>query len=173
MFSHLIPKIQLDLLRKGNIKPKQVVKSTKVPLSDPSEIAERNSRKFYSNFHKDEKNNAREQQLQQANYLMVQVQNEVSLFRKLLIDEDMLGENSISTRRFWMQYKSQLPNLFSLTKKLLNVQASTAFVERFFSICGIICNVKNTNMSDKMIIMRSILKTNMETLDNLTIEGDI
>jgi hypothetical protein len=85
----------------------------------------------------------------------------------------MLGENSISTRRFWMQYKSQLPNLFSLTKKLLNVQASTAFVERFFSICGIICNVKNTNMSDKMIIMRSILKTNMETLDNLTIEGDI
>jgi hypothetical protein len=168
----LVSQTCLDLLRKGNIKPKQVVKSTKVPLSDPSEIAERNSRKEI-NFHKDEKNNAREQQLQQANYLMVQVQNEVSLFRKLLIDEDMLGENSISTRRFWMQYKSQLPNLFSLTKKLLNVQASTAFVERFFSICRIICNVKNTNMSDKMIIMRSILKTNMETLDNLTIEGDI
>ena len=78
----------------------------------------------------------------------------------------------ISTRRFWLLYKSQLPKLFSLAKKLLNIQASTAFVERFFSICGIICNVKNTNMSDQMIIMRSVLKTNIETLDYLTIEEE-
>ncbi len=62
---------------------------------------------------------------------MIQVQNEASLFRKLLIDEDMLDEDCISTRRFWLQYKSQLPNLFSLTKKLLNIQASTGFVESF------------------------------------------
>jgi hypothetical protein len=157
-------------LKKGNIKPKQVVKSNRELKSDPSEIIERNSRKFYSNFHKDEKNNKKEQKLLQANYLMIQVQNEVSLFRKLLIDEDMFGEDCISTRRFWLQYKSQLPNLFLLSKKLLNIQASTAFVERFFSICGIICNVKNTNMSDKMIIMRSVLKTNIEILESLAIE---
>ena len=60
--------------------------------------------------------------------------------------------------------------LFLLAKKLLNFQASTNFVERFFSICGIICNVKNTNMSDKMIIMRSVLKTNIEILESLAIE---
>ncbi len=91
------------------------------------------------------KYNTKEQQLQQANYLMIQVQNEASLFRKLLIDEDC-----ISTRRFWLQYKSQLPYLFSLTKKLLNIQASTG---KFFSIYGIICNVKNKSMTDKIIFI--------------------
>ena len=81
---------------------------------------------------------------------MIQVQNEASLFRKLLIDEDMLDEDCISTRRFWLQYKSQLPYLFSLTKKLLNIQASTG---KFFSICGIICDVKNKSMTDKIIFI--------------------
>ena len=79
----------------------------------------------------------------------------------------MLDEDCMNTRRFWLKNKSELPYLFILTKKLLNIQASGAFVERFYSICGIICNVKNTNMSDQMIIMRSVFKTNIETLDYL------
>jgi hypothetical protein len=131
-----------------------------------------NSRKFYSSFHQDEKNNQKESQLKNDNILLIQVQNEVSIFRKILIDEDMLAEDCISTRRFWLKHKSLLPYLFFLTKKLLNIQASSAFVERFFSICGIICSVKNTNMKDDTIIMRSILKANMDTLDALAIEED-
>ena len=57
-----------------------------------------------------------------------------------------LSSQFVSTDWVWLLYKSQLPNLFLLTKKLLNFQASTAFVE-------FICNVKNTNMSDKVIIL--------------------
>jgi hypothetical protein len=59
-----------------------------------------------------------------------------------------------------------------LAKKLLSIQASTAFVERYFSICGIICTTKNTNMNDKTLVMRSVLKSNMNILDELKIEED-
>jgi hypothetical protein len=65
-----------------------------------------NSRKFYSSFHQDEKNNQKESQLKNDNILLIQVQNEVSIFRKILIDEDMLAEDCISTRRFWLKHKS-------------------------------------------------------------------
>ncbi len=112
-------------------------------------LLEKNCRKLYSTFHKDEKNNPKEQQLQQANVRTIEIKNEISLFRKLILEEDMIGEDCISTRRFWLTYRTRLPNLLSLTKILLNIQASTAFVERYFSICGITCNVISTNMADK------------------------
>ena len=161
----------MDLLKKSKNKPKEV-KSNREIIIDPTEIAEKNCRKFNSSFHKDEKNNPKEQHLQQANVRTFEIKNEISLFRKLILEEDMIGEDCISTRRFWLTYRTQLPNLFSLTKILLNIQASTAFVERYFSICGITCNVRNTNMADQTIIMRSVLKSNIETLDNLAHEEE-
>ena len=84
----------------------------------------------------------------------------------------MLEDDCISTKRFWLRYKSALPNLFKLALKLLNIQASTAFIERFFSICGIICSDKNSNINDKTIVMRSILKANIDTFNELSIEND-
>ena len=131
-----------------------------------------NSRRFYSNFQKEEKNNPKEKTLQNDNFLNIQLQNEVNIFRKLIIDDEMLEEDCMNTRRFWLKNKSELPYLFILTKKLLNIQASGAFVERFYSICGIICSDKNTNMKDDTIIMRSVLKANIHTLDELAIEEE-
>jgi hypothetical protein len=141
-------------------------------LSDKRDSEERKSKKYWKNFHSDNNNSQKEKKLNQDDYLLIKVQNEVSLFRNLIVSEQMPDEDCISTRRFWLKHQSQLPNLFKLTRKLLNIQASTAFVERLFSICGIICSEKNGNMNDSTIIMRSVLKLNIETLNELNIEDE-
>ncbi len=65
-----------------------------------------------------------------------------------------------------------IASFVQITKKILNIQPSTAFVDRFFSIFGIICSSKNTNMNDKTIIMRPVLKANMDTLNELNVEEE-
>ncbi len=82
-------------------------------------------------FTKTKKNNPKEQQLQQANVRTIEIKNEISLFRKLILEEDMIGEDCISTRRFWLTYRTQLPNLFSLTKILLNI-LTNGFCRKIF-----------------------------------------
>ena len=44
---------------------------------------------------------------------------------------------------------------------LLNIQSS-AFIERFFSICGVVCTRRATNMKADLIIKRSMLKSNID-----------
>ena len=60
-----------------------------------------------------------------------------------------------------------MPKLFDLTIILLNISASSAFIERFFSIAGIVCDLKRLNMKEDLIIMRSLMKTNMTVLAEL------
>ena len=84
----------------------------------------------------------------------------------------MFEDDCISTRRFWLKCSLTLPYFFKLTRLLLNIQACTAFVERFFSICGIICSEKNSNKKDENIVVKSILKANMQILSELSIEKD-
>ena len=138
---------------------------------DSDDAIEKKKDKYWKRMYKDNNESRIEKRLLDENYLKLQLENEVSLFRSLLINERMLEDNCITTRRFWLNHKLTLPHLFKLTKKLLNIQASTAFIERFFSICGIICSEKNTNMKDETIIMRSILKANIDTLNELCIEN--
>ena len=59
-----------------------------------------------------------------------------------------------------------MPNLFDLQLILLNIWASSAFIERFFSISGIICDIKRANMEEDLIRMRSMLKANMPILNS-------
>ena len=73
-----------------------------------------------------------------------------------------------STKKFWTANSSKFPNLTRLALVLLNISCSNAFIERFFSICGIICKPRATYLKDDLIIMRSI----MELLNGLNLEGD-
>jgi hypothetical protein len=50
---------------------------------------------------------------------------------------------------------------------LHNIPASSASVERLFSICGIINRKRAGNMSDKTLIDRAFLKANVEILNQL------
>jgi hypothetical protein len=153
---------------KVKVKPKQKNNDDKddgAKSNYDSDSEEKKIKKYWSKAHKDnEESTKKEIQMNHNNFLKIQLKNEACLFRSLLEKEKMFEDDCISTRRFWLKCSSTLPYLFKLTKLLLNIQASTAFVERFFSICGIICSEKNSNMKDENFVVRSILKANMQIL---------
>ena len=60
-----------------------------------------------------------------------------------------------------------MPNLFELQVILLNLPATSSFIERFFSLSGIVCDIKRLNMTDDLVIKRSMLKANMNILRDL------
>lgn len=71
----------------------------------------------------------------------------------------------IKTGEFWQNNKKILPNLYDLMLMLLNIPPSSAHIERYFSICGVICDQRSTNIKDELIIARSLLKVNIEIID--------
>ena len=91
--------------------------------------------------------------------------NEISFFSSLLGDKEIISYRS--TKKFWGKFRIQLPNLFDLQVILLNISASTAFIERFFSISGIVCDIKRATMEEDLIIMRSMMKANISILNSM------
>ena len=83
-------------------------------------------------------------------------------FIKLLKNTLSLGKKS--TVNFWLDNKSDFPNLFTIVIHLLGIPASSAFIERFFSICGVVCKKRTGNMSDNLLITRSFIKCNLPIL---------
>lgn len=86
---------------------------------------------------------------------------EIAYFQEILLDRERLEETD-SNKKFWLEEKKKLPKLFQVATILLNISASSAYVERFFSICGIICHQRAARMSDDLIISRSMLASNMQ-----------
>jgi hypothetical protein len=88
------------------------------------------------------------------------IKNEVDLFIKTI-------KNSTfdSTEKFWIEHKKSFPNLFRLALRLLSIPATTADIERFFSITGNINNKTRSNMSDELLEMLALLKVNIELLE--------
>ena len=98
----------------------------------------------------------------------VSAENEIKIEKNLFLSK--LSENNfdfVSSRQFWIENSTKMPILADLALLLLNIPSSSAFIERFFSICGAICNKRSGNYSDDMIILRSFLKANMNTLQNM------
>lgn len=54
-----------------------------------------------------------------------------------------------------------MPKLFELAQILLCIPASSAFIERFFSISGAVCKVRAGNTAPDLICTRSFLKSNL------------
>jgi len=101
-------------------------------------------------------------------------ENEIISKKKSLSDETKRFKNliencktKITTRAFWQENKLNLPLLFELTNILQNIPSSSAYVERFFSICGVVNRKRAGNMSDETLINRSFLKTNLNILLNI------
>jgi len=55
---------------------------------------------------------------------------------------------------------------------LSNIPASSAYVERFFSICGIVKKQRASTMTDGLFVARCLLKTNIRILDELNISSN-
>ena len=81
--------------------------------------------------------------------------NEKTTFIKLLDEKDLTKIKS--TKSFWLANVKLFPNLSKVAVILTNITSNSAFVERFFSLCGIISNQKTGNMSDDLLIIRSML----------------
>ena len=95
--------------------------------------------------------------------LNVDVTAEVELYFQTIKN---LNLETISTKQFWLTHQTSLPILSTLAVKLLNIPSTSACIERYFSICGIICNKRNGNMKPELIIQRALLRANHILLDS-------
>jgi hypothetical protein len=107
---------------------------------------------------------------------MVRTTSKYQDLAKSSLDEELKAEVDLfcdhlrntkftSTSEFWKKYKREVPYLFNLALKLLTIPATSAFLERFFSYAGIICNNRTPNLSDEMLINRSMIRSNMNLLE--------
>lgn len=98
--------------------------------------------------------------------LKEKIKKEVEYYT-LKISDPNFKSKKLSTKKFWSSHVGSLPNLRKLAIILLNINSSSAFIERFLSICGVICNQRNGNMKDDIVELRSLLKANIEILRTL------
>ena len=71
---------------------------------------------------------------------------------------------SVDTLTFWKANGDCLGDLAELARKYLGVQASSAGVERMFSIAGHIFSIKRRRMSSKLFSNLVFLKLNEKLL---------
>lgn len=90
--------------------------------------------------------------------LKVEVDQFITIIKETLITK--------STKQFWIDNKKSFPFLFKLALRLLSIPATSAHIERFFSVTGIINSKRSTNISDELLIKRSMLKANLKLLEN-------
>lgn len=60
-------------------------------------------------------------------------ESECNSFRALVSNENILIAKHISTKGFWLKNRNEFPNLAKLANILLNIPASSAVIETFYS----------------------------------------
>lgn len=94
--------------------------------------------------------------------------DEVNRFKALLTaDNNKLILSTDNTKEFWYKHKDALPKLSKIASILLNINSSSACVERFFSLCGFISNKRNQNIETDMFITRCFLRANFKTIKEI------
>jgi hypothetical protein len=79
-----------------------------------------------------------------------------------------LPENvRLNTGSFWLKYEKEWPELASYTKRILTVPASSAAVERVFSVGGAILRPSRRRLSDRLFEMLMFLKCNWHLFQNV------
>ena len=111
------------------------------------------------------RSNSGEFNLNDSEDLKAELEIEKRNFLNLVKEKDISSHSSYS---FWNHYQTKLPLLSEAARKILNIAASSASIERFFSICGVVCTQRRGNMSPDMIIKRSMLKVNLQLLEEST-----
>ncbi len=67
-----------------------------------------------------------------------------------------------STSSFWREISDKLPMLAELAEILLNINSSSASIERFFSICGLVQNKRACNSDSQFFIFKCVLRANLD-----------
>jgi hypothetical protein len=95
----------------------------------------------------------------------IELENEIKEFSLVLEKIKLDKKQKYTTRQFWQKYQEKMPNLNRLALLITNMPSSSAFIERFFSVCGIIKNKQRGNMKPDLLEMRSLLKSNLNFLE--------
>jgi hypothetical protein len=90
-----------------------------------------------------------------------------------LVGNKKIVNSTKANFEFWKENQREIPILFELQLILLNIPETSSFIERFFSIAGIVCDIKRLNMTDELIIERSMMKANIEILKELNLTNEI
>jgi hypothetical protein len=91
---------------------------------------------------------------------------EIETFTKILLEKEFIM-NCKSTKQFWIKNSKVFPILFNLTFILLNINSSSACIERYFSICGFISNKKSGNINNDLFVSKCLLRSNISLLNEL------
>ena len=99
--------------------------------------------------------------------MQINLEKEREGFVRLVENANIKDKRFVSNSKFWLANKQKFPLLFDLALILYNIPASSAFIERFYSLSGNVCKNRNGNMDPETIIARSMLKANIEILQAL------
>lgn len=99
------------------------------------------------------------------------IDTEINHFKGLLSSADFI-KTVQSSHKFWTDNGVKMPKLKKLFSITQNIPASSAFIERFFSICGCVCTVRRGRMTSGLIRCRSLLKTNIKLLNEMEFDQE-
>jgi len=100
--------------------------------------------------------------------LNLELEKEKLIFSKLVEEKNF----NMSSYQFWIERASHLPILRKIFFYLSNIPSSSAFIKRYFSLCGIVCKKRSGNIDFDLIISRSMLKANIKILNDLNATED-
>lgn len=144
-----------------NLVRQQNVKEPLITRSETFDSLQSESDAFYTKH--SQKSNSTPIVNSKNSQLLQMIRKESADFLNYLKDKDI--EKMPSTRSFWLKKANLYPNLTKAAQIVYNIPSSSAFIERFFSICGITCRKNAGNIGASMIINRSMLKANINLLD--------
>jgi hypothetical protein len=97
-----------------------------------------------------------------------EIKKEIEQFRILLFNNNYAILNEInSSKKFWIENANKFPNLKNLSLILFNTNASSAFLERYFSLCGFVSKKNSCNISVDLFIARCLLRSNIKLINHL------
>ena len=153
------------------------IESVQTPntASTPGTAVSNSGDYFFREFFKGETTKETFSKLANVMHKKEEIEKEILHFSSFIVVENfhLKKVKKISTYHFWKKYQLQIPNLARLARILLNIQSSSAYIERFFSICGIVCHQRRLNMKYLLILIkyllinRSLLKANLSILKEM------
>ena len=96
------------------------------------------------------------------------IKKEVEKLRNLLYhNNSKLIYESQSSENLWLENNKEYPYLSKLALVLSNINSSSAFIERFVSICGFVQDKRKMNIIQDLFITRCLLRANIKILNEL------
>jgi hypothetical protein len=155
-------------------KTKNDQSTTAYPSRAPGSAASTSSiSKFDYNKESDVETDAEESNVGTDYNIAFHLKQEIEKFAPLFDVQSKAFKHYKSNSTFWIDFKEKATLLNRLYMVLSNIPAGSSFIERFFSICGIVNKQRASNMTLGLFRARCLLKTNIKLLDALSTSTNI